>query len=87
MQDVVCRWDKDTFVLAFFDTNTLEAEIILKRINALLDCTIYDNGFSEGEPLSVSAQSVVSEIKPATYTQHSHLDALINTLMHDPDES
>ena len=87
MQDVVCRWDEDKFALAFFDTNESEAQIILKRIKALLDCTIYDNGCSTGEPLSVSAQTVISEIKPTPYSSQNHLDGLINSLVQDPDES
>ena len=86
MQDVVCRWDDEKFVLAFFDTNASEAKIILSRINALLDCTIYDNGSSKGDPLSVSAQTVISEIEPVENISNNHLDALINSLMQDPDE-
>lgn len=87
MQDVVCRWDEDKFVLAFFDTDSSEAEIILSRIKALLDCTIYDNGHSKGDPLGISAQTVISEIQPVANTSHKHLDALINSLLQDPDES
>lgn len=87
MQDVVCRWDENKFVLAFFDTNAAEAKIILKRIKALLDCTIYDNGHSKSEPLSVSAQTVISEIETTVNSNRNHLDALINTLMQDPDET
>lgn len=86
MQDVVCRWDEDKFVLAFFDTLAPEAKIILLRIKALLDCTVYGSGGKEGAPLAVSAQTVISEIYPAANTSHNHLDALIANLVQDPDE-
>jgi len=86
MQDVVCRWDEDKFVLAFFDTLASEAKIILSRIKALLDCTVYDSGNKEGAPLAVSAQTVISEIYPAANSNDNHLDALIGNLVQDPDE-
>lgn len=87
MQDVVCRWDKNKFVLSFFDTNKVEARIILDRIKALLDCTVYSNGRSDGRPLSVSAESVISEIGPHENLARNHLDALIRILAEDPDGS
>lgn len=86
MQDVVCRWDKDKFVLAFFDTDAAEAKIILSRIQALLDCTVYDSGNFEGGPLGVSAQTVISEITPSASSTQTHLDGLISRLVADPDE-
>lgn len=86
MQDVVCRWDEDKFVLAFYDTLASEAEIILTRIKALLDCTVYDSGKFEGAPLAVSAQTVISEISPAANSGSNYLDALITNLVEDPDE-
>jgi len=87
MQDVVCRWDENKFVLSFFDTDKVEARIILDRIKALLDCTVYNNGRVDGSPLCVSAQSVISEILPNQNSTHNHLDALIRNLAVDPDES
>jgi len=87
MQDVVCRWDEDKFVLSFFDTNKAGARIILDRIKALLDCTVYDNGRTSGSPLSVSAESVIYEILPDRNSTSNHLDALIGILAEDPDET
>jgi len=86
MQDVVCRWDDDKFVLAFFDTDRLQAEIALKRINALLACTVYDSGHVGEGPLNVSAQRIVREIHPAANLSGNYLDALIASLVTDPDE-
>jgi len=37
MQDVVCRWDEDRFVLAFFNTEVAAADIVLERIKGLID--------------------------------------------------
>lgn len=87
MQDVVCRWDVDTFALAFFDTDRSEAQIILTRIRALLDCTVYDSGRFEGAPLSISAQSYISVIKPSNRVTHNYLDSLMANLAQDPDEN
>lgn len=86
MQDVVCRWDRDTFVLAFFDTDAPQAKIILARIRSLLDCTVYDSNKLKGGALSVSAQSVITEILPSANQSRNHLDALVTTLVQDPDE-
>ena len=87
MQDVVCRWDEDKFVLAFYDTLASEAEIILTRIKALLDCTVYDSGNLKGAALAVSAQTVIAEISPAESSGSNHLDSLISHLVEDPDET
>lgn len=86
MQDVVCRWDKDKFVLAFYDTNKSEAKIILSRIRALLDCTVYPSGKTEVGALSVSAQSVIMEVQSTAHTSRNHLDDLIANVVNDPDE-
>jgi len=87
MQDVVCRWDENKFVLSFFDTDKVEAQIILDRIKALLECTVYDNGRADGSPLSVSAESTISEILPDQNSTSNHLDALIRILAENPDEA
>ena len=87
MQDVVCRWDEDTFVLAFFDTDTAEAKIILSRITALLECTVYDSGHRGGSALSIAAQTSISEINPGEGVDKNHLDVLIANLTQDPDEA
>jgi two-component system cell cycle response regulator PopA len=87
MQDVVCRWDEDKFVLSFFDTNAAEAQIVLDRIKSLMDCSVYDSGHPNGSPLVVSAQTIISEVLPTHTADHSHLDALIRNLIIDPDEA
>jgi len=86
MQDVVCRWDKDKFVLAFYDTNETEAGIILSRIQALLDCTVYQSGKSDGGALSVSAQSTIMELRPSASAGKHQLETLVATVVNDPDE-
>lgn len=86
MQDVVCRWDKDKFVLAFYNTDLSGAKIVLQRIKALLDCTVYDSGHVGGSPLSVTAQTYVQEIYPANVSGNNHLDSLVSNLLQDPDE-
>ncbi len=87
MQDVVCRWDEDTFVLAFYNTDASEANTILTRITALLDCTVYDSGDFEGAPLSISAQTVISEINTTSNPSGNPLDKLISHLIQNPDEN
>ena len=87
MQDVVCRWDKDKFILAFYDTNQTEAEIILTRVRALLDCAVYQTGSSERGALGVSAQSVIVPLKTNPLASENQLDALIANLVNDPDET
>lgn len=85
MQDIICRWTDDTFVLGFFDTHKKSAESILSRIKALLECTIYDSGKSNGS-LGVAAQTTILEIRPTADHDKNYLDALITTLHQDPDE-
>ena len=87
MQDVVCRWDKDKFILAFYDTNQTEAEIILTRVRALLDCAVYQTGSSERGALGVSAQSVIVPLQTNPLASENQLDALIANLVNDPDET
>lgn len=87
MQDVVCRWDEDKFVLAFYDTIASDAKNILMRIKALLDCTVYDSGKFKGAPLAISSQTVISEIAPHANPDGNHLDVLITNLLEDPDEA
>lgn len=86
MQDVVCRWDEDIFVLAFLNTIRSEAQSILDRIRALLECAVYDSGTSAREALSISATSTLLEIKPGTQNG-MQLDVLIGNLIQDPDEA
>lgn len=86
MQDVVCRWDENKFVIAFYNTNKSEAKIILTRIRALLDCTTYDSGSPLGGALSITAETTISEIAARNAGTGRHLDVLIANLLHDPDE-
>lgn len=86
MQDVVCRWDRDQFVLAFYDTNQTEAEIILGRIRALLDCAVYQTGSPEGGALGISAQSIIVPLETTPQANQNQLDRLVANLVNDPDE-
>jgi len=86
MQDIVCRWTDDILVLGFFDTDRSAAENILTRINALLACTIYDNGDVGNGTLSVTTQSTIMEITPESNLDRNHLDGLIKILNQDPDQ-
>ena len=87
MQDIVCRWDNDIFVVAFFDTDEIAAKRILRRINALLDHAVYKSGSTPNlGSLNVTAQTTVLEINPSPKINAHHLDNLIATLHQDPDE-
>jgi len=86
MQDVVCRWDDDSFIIAFFDTDKTAAKLILRRITALLDCTTFESGSPNLGALNVTAQTTILEISPNLNPNQPHLDALIATLHQDPDE-
>ena len=87
MQDVVCHWEKGVFVLGFYDTNTAEANIILDRISALLDCTVYESGTTSGNTLSISAETSIYEIPAKASLNTPHLDVVVANLLQDPDES
>jgi len=87
MQDVVCRWDENIFVLAFFNTIESEAKTILTRIKALLDCTSYDSGVPLGGALSVSANSSILEIENHAESKETYLDSLVANLIQNPDEA
>ena len=88
MQDVICRWDGDKFVLTFFGTDRFGAEIILSRIQALLDCTVYDGGnATEKTALEVSAQALIQEIYPTTGTSEDYLDGFIARLLQNSTEA
>ena len=86
MQDVVCRWDENIFVLAFFNTVESEAKNILVRIKALLDCTSYESGVPLGSPLNISATSTILEIEPHDESEETYLDSLVANLLQNPDE-
>jgi len=86
MQDVVCRWTENIFVLGFFDTTKTEAKIILNRFQSLLDCTVYESGSPLGDALNVTAETSILEIEANNQSKSSHLDILIANLQQDPDE-
>jgi len=87
MQDVICRWDENIFVLAFFNTIETEAENILKRIRSLLECTSYDSGIPLGAALNITATSTILEIgNNDLNSKDSYLDAIVANLIQDPDE-
>ena len=85
MQDVLCRWDKDTLVLGFCDTNESETKTILDRVNGLLSCNIFESGSPSGNGISVSAQASIMELGPRQASKLNVLDRLIANLRHDPD--
>jgi len=80
MQDVVCRWDENIFVLAFLNTVESEAKNILHRIKSLLNCTT-------GDALSVSANSSILEIENHAESKETYLDSLVANLIQNPDEA
>lgn len=86
MQDVVCRWDENIFVLAFLNTVESEAKNILHRIKSLLNCTTYDGGIPLGDALSVSANSTILEIVNHDQSKETYLDSLVANLLQNPDE-
>ncbi len=80
MQDVVCRWDDETFVLAFYDTDQSQAERILTRIKALIDCSAYENSAGSTSALTFTAQSSILEISTDIRSAEVHLSDLIADL-------
>lgn len=85
MQDVMCRWERDVIVLAFYDTNTAEAQTVLARIKGLLECNIYDSGVPDGNGISMTAQSTTLELPPRSDAKPHALDKLIANLRQDPE--
>ncbi len=85
MQDVLCRWNKDILVLAFYNTNTAEVKRVLARIKGLLDCNIYESGAQLGNGISLTAQTSIFEIASTSEASVNGLDKLIANLIHDPD--
>jgi len=77
MQDVVARWDTDRFVLAFYNTDKLEAALILSRLENLIDCSAYKPDPTSDSALTLSIESHIHEIRPGKHTAREHLDALI----------
>ena len=85
MQDVLCRWDKDTLIVAFYNTNKAEAGTVLARIKGLLDCTIYDSGSPGENGIGVSAQSIIMEVGVGPDGPENIIDKLMANLRHDAD--
>lgn len=85
MQDVVCRWSENIFLLAFYNTNLTEAKAILSRIKALLDYSVYGTGYDDHDALSMSADSSILEINRQNNSTHNHLEILIGNLKENPE--
>jgi two-component system cell cycle response regulator PopA len=62
MQDTVAHYNEDTYLLLFPDTNAHEAQIILDRLKALVDCTAYNSG-NPGAALTMSLEASISEVE------------------------
>ena len=86
MQDVLCRWEEDTLILSLFDTTEAEARIVLNRIRALLDCSIFESGSLIGNGLSISAQSKIIGCMDGSIDVKNMLAGLVASLRQDPDE-
>ena len=61
MQDVVARYDDNTFLLAFSDTDAAAGEIIMKRIQGLVDCAAFDSGAGRSSAFTVSLAHTIVE--------------------------
>ena len=85
MQDVLCRWDKDTLIVAFYNTNKAEADTVLARIKGLLDCTIYDSGSPGENGIGVSSESIIMEVGSGPGRPENIIDKLMANLRHDAD--
>ena len=84
MQDVLCRWERDVLVLAFYDTNAAEATTVLDRVRGLLDCNIHKSNDPRGHGITLSAQSTIIEIQPGG-PHLNILEKLVANLKQDPD--
>ena len=51
------------------------------RIDALLDCTVYDGGHAEVAVVNVSSKSLIKEFNPANETSEGQLDSFIANLL------
>ncbi len=80
MQDVVCRWDADTFVLAFYNTNSVETHVILGRIEGLISSCCYDNSADAKGALTFNVESAVSEISDYQQSATAHLSTLVTSI-------
>jgi len=77
MQDVLCRWDNDTLIVAFYNTNKAEADTVLARIKGLL---------SPGENgIGVSSESIIMEVGSGPGRPENIIDKLMANLRHDAD--
>lgn len=61
MQDVVCRYDADRFLIACFNTTRLEAEGILARLQSLIESSAYDVGYGQDAAFTLTLESHIVE--------------------------
>lgn len=80
MQDVVCRWESDVFVLAFFNTDEARAKTILKRVKSLIDCSAYRNSPENLSALTFGVEHSILELPPYTKDAVTNLARLISDL-------
>jgi len=80
MQDIVSRWDDNNFVLSFYDTDPSAAEIILSRIEALIDCSAFSSGPSQEAALTLSVKSYIHTVEPSDQSAKFHLNSLMMSL-------
>ncbi|GGX58884.1 GGDEF domain-containing protein [Litorimonas cladophorae] len=66
MQDVVSRWNAETFILAFYNTNRTEAEVILNRIEALFESSIFEEDLSCEEKSAFKLEICINQIDSET---------------------
>ena len=62
MQDTVSFYAPDIYLLMLSNTRYDEAEIIVERISALLNCTAFESGTTQS-PLTMALSSCIAEVK------------------------
>lgn len=82
MQDLVCRWDAETFILAFYNTNRAEAEIILNRIEALIESSTFENDIDRRHQLAFELESCINRIDNTSAPSHDFLNSITAKIGH-----
>lgn len=82
MQDVVCRWNAETFVLAFHNTNRIEAEIILSRIEALFESSIFEDGSAYKHGSAFELDGCINQIDSESAPAHDLLSRITEKIGH-----
>lgn len=62
LQDTVSFYAPDIYLLMLSDTRYDEAEIIVERISALLNCTAFESGTTQS-PLTMALSSCIAEVE------------------------